>query len=464
MIARVSMPCAAFTLITTALFPVSLEGQTCSTSTCNCPITASGDAMWQTGDKVGVYIDTSIITSTSDRQGIINAVNAWSGTNGVTLTPIIQVGVPTPIPAPTGNYIQVQIGPEGQDQAYTQWPPAQGGYMPNATITFDPSNEGGGTAWFAALMSHEIGHTFGLADEGGAGYLDYSVMAKPTAATMVAQSNCDKQAAVKAYKPVNSGGGNGGEGSMCQQPCGTGCMDGMNCGDGFTPECLANTPQCVCITPCADACLSAMTCPLGGQPECEDEDEGWIPVCPYDSPIVIDAFGEGFHLTSAAGGVRFRLLPADPLQQMSWTDQRWRNGWLALDRNGNGRIDNFTDLFGNLTPQPPSSDPNGYAALAVFDDPANGGNGNGIIDPGDAVYDHLLLWIDANHNGISEPGELHHLRDVGIFAIDLHYELAWYTDQYGNRFRYKAKAWDEAGKEHDMCYDVFLTTTPRGGK
>jgi hypothetical protein len=142
---------------------------------------------------------------------------------------------------------------------------------------------------------------------------------------------------------------------------------------------------------------------------------------------------------------------------MSWTDPNWRNGWLAFDRNGNGTVDDFTELFGNMTPQPLGNDPNGYLALAVFDDPMNGGNGNGVIDPGDSVYDHLWLWIDANHNGISEPDERHTLRDAGIFQIDLKYHLSKYVDQNGNRFRYKARVWDQAGDAHDLCYDVFLS-------
>ena len=72
-------------------------------------------------------------------------------------------------------------------------------------------------------------------------------------------------------------------------------------------------------------------------------------ICP-SSPIVLDTADQGFHLTSRSNGVQFRALPGGPLQQMSWTDANWRNGWLALDRNGNGTIDDFTELFGDLTP------------------------------------------------------------------------------------------------------------------
>ena len=174
------------------------------------------------------------------------------------------------------------------------------------------------------------------------------------------------------------------------------------------------------------------------------------------SPIVLDTFNEGFHLTSLGNGVDFRVLPDGPLQQMSWTDANWHNGWLALDRNGNGTIDNFTELFGNLTPQPPSDTPNGFLALALFDDPANGGNSNGFIDPGDSVYSHLTVWIDANHNGFSEPNELHTLPKLGVSRIGLKYRETPFVDQFGNRFRYKGWLWDQNGSGRDSCYDVFL--------
>lgn len=196
-------------------------------------------------------------------------------------------------------------------------------------------------------------------------------------------------------------------------------------------------------------------CGAGGRYICSCA--GWF--CKI-SPIVLDPFDEGFHLTSLSEGVRFRITAGGPLDQMSWTDAAYRNGWLALDRNGNGTIDDLTELFGNLTPQPPSEDPNGFLALAVFDDPRNGGNGNGFIDPGDAVYSHLRVWIDANHNGISEPGELHTLQELGIFKIGLKYHESDFVDQYGNRFRYKGSVWDDGGNEKDICYDVFLQVQP----
>jgi hypothetical protein len=119
-------------------------------------------------------------------------------------------------------------------------------------------------------------------------------------------------------------------------------------------------------------------CPCGGCAQgqkCCPDGSCVTGKCITTCPIVLDTFDEGFHLTSLNDGVQFRVLPGGPLQQMSWTDANWRNGWLALDRNGDGTIDDFTELFGNYTARPPSNNPNGFLALAVFDDPANGGNG-----------------------------------------------------------------------------------------
>lgn len=179
------------------------------------------------------------------------------------------------------------------------------------------------------------------------------------------------------------------------------------------------------------------------------------------SPIVIDTTGDGFQLTSVQEGVLFDFYGTGKPVQIAWTAQGSTNGWLALDRNHNGAIDSAKELFGNITPQSPSPHPNGFLALAEFDRPENGGNGDGLIDNKDAIWPDLLVWIDANHDGISQPDELKHLDDVGVGAISLKYKNSSFIDQNGNEFRYKGRLYPVA---HDsvnrVIYDVFLKHGP----
>ena len=126
-------------------------------------------------------------------------------------------------------------------------------------------------------------------------------------------------------------------------------------------------------------------------------------------------------MTDAGGGVVNLLSDGVPLQ-ISWTAANSTNAFHVLDRNGNGTIDNGTELFGNLTPQPPSEDQNGFLALAQFDKPQNGGNSDEVIDKKDAIFNSLRLWQDKNHNGFAEPSELHSLQELGLKSIDLDYK------------------------------------------
>jgi len=174
---------------------------------------------------------------------------------------------------------------------------------------------------------------------------------------------------------------------------------------------------------------------------------------------MIDVAGNGFDMTNVSDGVMFNItgFGREPL---GWTRPESDDAFLALDLNANGLIDNGAELFGNFSVQPEpaaGAERNGFEALAVYDL-----NTDGRINSDDPVFSELRLWQDSNHNGISEPEELHPLDRLGLKTLFLNYRRSKRVDKHGNEFRYRAKVKDARDAQLGRwAWDVFLVSGRR---
>jgi hypothetical protein len=185
--------------------------------------------------------------------------------------------------------------------------------------------------------------------------------------------------------------------------------------------------------------------------------DGWDCIL-SNSPLIVDTKRDGYHLTSAAEGVVFDLDADGVPERVAWTAADSDDALLVMDRNGNGRIDNGTELFGNYTPaynDRPDTTANGFVALRFLETPSYGLSApDGTIDERDAAFSRLLLWFDRNHNGISEPDELEPLSGHGLRAIRTDFRTSRRKDRHGNEFRQRAKGVWSTGEF--FIYDVWL--------
>jgi hypothetical protein len=139
------------------------------------------------------------------------------------------------------------------------------------------------------------------------------------------------------------------------------------------------------------------------------------------SPLVLDLGRNGFKLSKPGRGVYFDLLADGNPILMQWTRKNTDDGFLVLDLNMNGLIDNGSELFGHGTTIIETSEKalDGFQALAQYDLAALGGDGNGKLSPSDAVWGNLSVWIDSNRDGFSQDTELSSLVGHGIKKISL---------------------------------------------
>lgn len=135
----------------------------------------------------------------------------------------------------------------------------------------------------------------------------------------------------------------------------------------------------------------------------------------YVDPLILDLDGDGLEITrlNAAPPVLFDA-DADTIRTAtSWAGTD--DGFLVLDRDGNGSIDSGRELFGDETLLGNGSKAaNGFAALSELDT-----NADGVFSAADAQFDAVRVWRDLNQDGISQSGELKTLADSGVQSVNL---------------------------------------------
>ncbi len=131
---------------------------------------------------------------------------------------------------------------------------------------------------------------------------------------------------------------------------GTACTGGTpTCGGGKSALCTGS--MWVCFEGFCTGNVPLQSCPFGGAMTCANSTGGGSPKWQCGaSPVILDVDGSGYHLTDTNRGVFFKLLPGTAPIRISWTDRLTTNAWLALDRNGNGQIDDLKELFGKQHP------------------------------------------------------------------------------------------------------------------
>lgn len=210
-----------------------------------------------------------------------------------------------------------------------------------------------------------------------------------------------------------------------------------------------------CPVPCTG---SPLQCPSGGA----DDGEGTGCTPWYDcSPLVLDLNGDGIHTTSVQDSVSFDLTGDGVIDRIAWTNPTTEEAFLWLDVNHNGRADDGTELFGIGTVLSDGRRArHGFEALAQYDQPANGGNGDGTITTADRIWNRLRLWVDSNHDGRCEPSESGPVERYGLASLELRYMVNYEPDENGNihglRSTYDARIRGDHASVSRSLHDVFF--------
>lgn len=234
-----------------------------------------------------------------------------------------------------------------------------------------------------------------------------------------------------------AGGGDGGAGGqggepVCEHYAGDGCKP------GDTTPCTGSP---------ADMFGLSMSCQISPNEVCTTR---WN-YNDCNTPLVLSF--DSAPVEFVAGHDRSFDLNGARSQVTDWPTAR--TPWLALDRDGNGAIDDGSELFGSMTVLSSGRRaPNGFVALRELD-----ADGDGRITPSDPGFSRLVVWSDRDGDRRSSAVEIAPASTFELLSIDLDYVIDPRCDLRGNceveraSFRYR----DAAGIERTgAVVDIHL--------
>ncbi len=164
-------------------------------------------------------------------------------------------------------------------------------------------------------------------------------------------------------------------------------------------------------------------------------------------PIVFDLGGDGLELTGVESSMVVSRLSSGEYARTSWVGPT--NGILAFDRNGDGQINNLSEISFVQDREGAKTDLEGLQAWDT--------NGDGKLNALDTNWSKLLIWVDRNQNGRSTEQELRTLEQVGITEIDLKGVATGNTaDTTRDSFVHNTLSFTWASGEKGTAYDVQL--------
>ncbi len=174
------------------------------------------------------------------------------------------------------------------------------------------------------------------------------------------------------------------------------------------------------------------------------------------SPLVLDLDGDGVETTGVENGTHFDHDGNDFAEKSGWVGSD--DGLLVRDVNGNGVIDDGTELFGNNSVlSSGETAKNGFEALKDLDS-----NNDGVFNSSDTEWNNVKVWKDANGNGMVDEGELLSLEQAGVAGINVDYEASTTVDASGNEHKQTGtfiKTDGTTGSVHDVWFETDTTDT-----